>query len=70
MTAALAAAGVLAPPTDPSPDTCTALFADPDGDWWQCQEDHGHDGRHDDGDWSWTDDEPDTIPARPTAGSH
>ncbi|MER7498315.1 hypothetical protein ABT033_37720 [Streptomyces pharetrae] len=65
--AALAAVGLLAPPFDPDPDTCTAMFADPDGDWWQCQDDPDHDGTdHDGGDWGWNENDPnaDTIPRR------
>lgn len=63
--ATLAAVGILTPPFKPDPDTCTAMFADPDGDWWQCADDPGHDGKdHDAGDWGWSDDDPDAIPRR------
>ncbi|MEV0966511.1 hypothetical protein AB0J25_28690 [Streptomyces sp. NPDC049910] len=37
--AALAAVGLLALPFGPDPGTCTAMFADPDGDWRQRQDD-------------------------------
>jgi hypothetical protein len=63
--AALATVGMLTPPFDPDPDTCTAMFADPAGDWWQCADDPDHDGdSHDAGDWGWSDGDPDAIPRR------
>jgi hypothetical protein len=55
--ATLAAVGLLAPPFTPDPDTCTAMFADPEGDWWQCADDPDHDPSdgHDSGEWGWSD---------------
>ncbi|MGW6569973.1 hypothetical protein [Streptomyces sp. NPDC054975] len=65
VSATLAAVGLLSPPPTPDPDTCTAMFADPDGEWWQCSDDPDHDGdSHDGGDWGWSDSDPDTIPRR------
>ncbi|MFF9908770.1 VOC family protein [Streptomyces olivaceus] len=65
VTATLAAVDLLAPPFDPAPGTCSAMFADPDGNWWQCQDDPDHDGDdHDAGDWGWSDGAPDTMPRR------
>ncbi|MYV63866.1 hypothetical protein GTW37_36700 [Streptomyces sp. SID4931] len=61
---ALAAAGVFNEPPQPDPDTCTAQFLphnsdafEPDvlGVWQQCEDDPGHDGRHDSGDTNWLD---------------
>ncbi|MBH1934102.1 hypothetical protein I5Q34_07305 [Streptomyces sp. AV19] len=63
--AVLAAAGVLTPPPRPDaldPDTCTALFPDDHGYWLQCQEDPGHPGHHNDGEFDWTDAHPDAVP--------
>jgi hypothetical protein len=61
LAAALATVGILTPVPEAEPDTCPAMFADPDGDWWQCQQDTGHDPAdgHDAGDWSWSDAETD-----------
>jgi hypothetical protein len=55
--AALATVGILTPAPEAEPDTCPSMFADPDGGWWQCQQDTGHDPAdgHDAGDWSWSD---------------
>jgi hypothetical protein len=55
--AALATVGILAPEPEAEPDTCPAMFADPGGTWWQCQQDPGHDPAigHDCGDWAWPD---------------
>ncbi|GAA0439287.1 hypothetical protein [Streptomyces luteireticuli] len=65
VTAALAGVGVLIPPPAPEPGTCTALFPDGDGYWVQCQEDPGHTGEyHVDGDYGWTDEHPDAVPAQ------
>ena len=64
---AFAAVGLLSPPPNPEDGdgtVCTARYPDPDGEWWQCQEDPGHDGRHDAGGWAWSDDDPEAIPAR------
>lgn len=57
LAATLATVGILTPAPEAEPDTCPAMFADPDGDWWQCQQDTGHDPAdgHDAGDWSWSD---------------
>lgn len=64
----LTAAGLLSPPPEPDPETCTALWPDEYGDWWQCQDDSGHDGgRHDAGEFEWSDDHPEAIP--PTTGA-
>ncbi|MGW4954562.1 hypothetical protein [Streptomyces parvulus] len=69
VTAVLTAAGLLTPPFTPDPDTCTAMFADPDGYWWQCADDPDHDPSdgHDSGEWGWSDNDPDadTIARRP-----
>ncbi|MGW5401933.1 hypothetical protein [Streptomyces sp. NPDC003952] len=55
---------LLTAPTDPDPDTCTARFADPDGGWWQCEQDPGHGTDGDGGgDWGWSDTDPDALPA-------
>ncbi|WP_432017673.1 hypothetical protein [Streptomyces hydrogenans] len=63
--ATLAAAGLLTPPPAPEPDMCTAMFADPDGGWWQCGDDPDHDGDdHDSGEWGWSDKDPDATPRR------
>ncbi|MFD7121924.1 hypothetical protein ACFWAA_33525 [Streptomyces sp. NPDC059922] len=53
--AALAMVGILAPPPEPEPETCTAQFADHAGGWHQCAEDPDHDPAegHSDGEWSW-----------------
>ncbi|MCY0961457.1 hypothetical protein [Streptomyces sp. H27-H5] len=66
VTAVLAAVGLLVPPPEPELDTCTAQFPDERGDWWQCLEDPGHEPAegHDAGDWSWSDDSPEAVPAR------
>lgn len=63
----LATVGVLAPPPElEKGDTCTAQAPDPDGEWWQCQRDPHDDGPHDAaGNYQWTDDLPNAIPARP-----
>lgn len=62
---ALAAVGLLTPPPEPDGDgTCTALFADPEGEWLRCREEPHGGGRHDAGEWAWGDDDPNTIPAR------
>ncbi|AVH58403.1 MULTISPECIES: hypothetical protein [Streptomyces] len=55
VTAALATVGILTPAPEAEPDTCPAMFADPNGMWWQCAEDVDHDPAdgHDAGDWSW-----------------
>ncbi|MEU3726554.1 hypothetical protein [Streptomyces sp. NPDC031705] len=42
LTAALASLGILTPPPAPGPETGTALFADPHGQWWQCDDEPGH----------------------------
>ncbi|MEU7153866.1 hypothetical protein AB0B15_38500 [Streptomyces sp. NPDC045456] len=62
----LASAGFLTPPSDPDPETCSAMFPDEAGDWWQCQEEPGHDlsGGHDAGEWSWPDGHPEAVPPR------
>ncbi|MFD4021193.1 hypothetical protein [Streptomyces sindenensis] len=68
---ALAAAGVFNEPPQPEPDTCTAQYLphDPDayepdmlGVWQQCEDDPGHDGRHDAGEASWPEGAPGSIP--------
>jgi hypothetical protein len=67
VTAILAAVDTLTPPPAPDPEVCTAMFADPSGYWWQCQDDPDHSGdNHDGGDWGWSDSDPDadTIPPR------
>ena len=64
----LAAVGLLTPPPEPDTEagTCTAQFPDPEGEWWQCeQEPHGPDEGHDGGDWGWDDSAPNAVPARP-----
>lgn len=64
-TAALAAVGILSPSPTPEPGTCTALYPDDVGDWMQCQEEPGHDGKdHDSGEWGWSDNSPNSIPPR------
>jgi hypothetical protein len=60
---ALAVVGLLTPPPAPDDDRCTAQFADPDGEWVQCQEDPHDSGPHDSGDWQWRDDDPSAVPA-------
>ncbi|WP_406189545.1 hypothetical protein [[Kitasatospora] papulosa] len=64
--ATLAAVGILAPPPEPDGDTCSAMFADPTGTWWQCLDPAGHnpDEGHDAGDWTWPSTTPDAIPPR------
>jgi hypothetical protein len=59
LAAALATVGILTPAPEPDTDTCPAMFADPEGGWWQCQQDPGHDPAdgHDCGDWAWPDTE-------------
>ncbi|MFE7415050.1 hypothetical protein [Streptomyces laurentii] len=64
VSAALAVVGLLAPPPELDGDTCTALYADPSGQWWQCEDDPGHDGRHDAGEHTWTDADDDAYPAQ------
>ncbi|MFI9041617.1 hypothetical protein [Streptomyces sp. NPDC053726] len=64
----LAAVGLLTPPPEPdtTDGTCTALFPDPEGEWWQCeQEPHGPDEGHEGGDWGWEDSAPNAVPAHP-----
>jgi hypothetical protein len=53
--AALATDGILTPAPEADPDTCSAMFADPQGGWHQCSDDPGHDpaNDHDSGEWSW-----------------
>jgi hypothetical protein len=55
--AALATVGILTPAPEAEPDTCPAMFADPGGTWWQCQQDPGHNPAigHDSGEWAWPD---------------
>lgn len=62
--AVLIQTGVIYPPPEPEPDTCTALFATEHG-WHQCGDDPGHDGMHDNGEWTWVDNDPNAIPAAP-----
>lgn len=65
--AALATVGVLSPPPDPEPDTCTAQYADEQGDWQQCQLDPHHDDdgpNHDSGEWAWSDGHLEAFPPR------
>jgi hypothetical protein len=60
--------GLLIPPPEPDTEagTCAALFADPTGEWWQCElEPHDSASKHDTGEWTWDDDSPNAIPARP-----
>ncbi|MFZ3569258.1 hypothetical protein ACNYS0_20110 [Streptomyces sp. BH034] len=61
--ATLAAVGILPPPPAPDDETCPAMFPDPDGAWWQCAEEPGHDTTdgHDAGDWAWPADSPEAI---------
>lgn len=64
--AVLAAAGLLTPPPEPDTNdgTCTALFPDPEGVWWQCELDpHDSTDGHDAGDWDWSDSAPNAVPA-------
>jgi hypothetical protein len=63
-TAALATVGILSPPAEPEPSTCTALFPDDIGDWHQCIEQPHEGNPHDDGEWAWSDDHPNAIPPR------
>jgi hypothetical protein len=62
---ALAVVGLLTPPPETDDDTCTAQFADPDGEWQQCQQEPHDGGLHDSGNWQWGDDDPNAVPARP-----
>lgn len=69
LAAAFATVGILTPPPEPEPDTCTAMCADETGVWWQCEEQPGHDAGgdgHDGGDLWWSNDHPDAIPPRDT----
>ncbi|MFK0294794.1 hypothetical protein ACIQU6_30580 [Streptomyces sp. NPDC090442] len=62
----LAAVGLLTPPPEPdtTDGTCTAQFADDEGQWWQCEmEPHDPSEGHDGGDWGWGDDAPNAVPA-------
>ncbi|MEV6073980.1 hypothetical protein AB0L80_02515 [Streptomyces sp. NPDC052069] len=65
--ATLAAVGILTPPPEPDGDTCSALFPDPSGTWWQCLDVAGHDTDkgHDAGDWTWPATAPNAIDPRP-----
>ncbi|MGW5336234.1 hypothetical protein [Streptomyces bauhiniae] len=76
--AALAAVGLFPPPPDDEEldaELCTALCVaweveavDPEslGEWRQCGDEPGHEGGgHDDGEFSWDDGMPGTVPARP-----
>ncbi|MCX5161898.1 hypothetical protein OOK39_21895 [Streptomyces sp. NBC_00264] len=65
--ATLAAVGILTPPPEPDGDTCSALFPDPSGTWWQCLDVAGHDTDegHDAGDWTWPATAPNAIAPRP-----
>ncbi|GAA0488661.1 hypothetical protein ACFQ2B_00205 [Streptomyces stramineus] len=61
--ALLTNAGLVAPPPEPEPGACTALFPDGEGLWAQCEQDLGHaDEYHSDGELEWTDDHPDAVP--------
>lgn len=71
--AMLAAVGVFTPAPEPEPDACTAMYLPHDaeefgpdllGQWQQCADEAGHDGRHDNGEVSWRDDLPGALPAR------
>jgi hypothetical protein len=67
----LYAAGILPPPPEPDPSTCTAQCPDEDGYWWQCTDEPGHDpstGHDSDGDWWWSADHPDAIAPRVESG--
>lgn len=76
--AALLAVGLFSPPPDEDEldaDSCTALCVawepeavDPRslGEWHQCGDEPGHDGdEHDNGEFSWSDGQPGTVPVRP-----
>ncbi|MBK6018839.1 hypothetical protein [Streptomyces sp. MBT53] len=75
--AVLAEVGLFSPPIEPDeldPEFCTAqcLPFDPEtcdtyslGQWQQCGDEPGHAGDgHDNGDFSWSDGQPGTVPAR------
>ncbi|WP_330346640.1 hypothetical protein OG858_47425 (plasmid) [Streptomyces europaeiscabiei] len=64
----LTAAGLLPPPPEPDPQTCTSMWPDETGEWWQCQAGPGHDPgeRHNADEWGWPDSHPEAIP--PTKG--
>jgi hypothetical protein len=64
VSAALATVGLLAPPPELDGDTCTAIYADPSGEWWQCGDEPGHGGDHDSGEWGWDDTHEDAYPAQ------
>lgn len=70
MDAALLAVGILPPPPTPAPDTCDAMFADPEGVWHQCAQDPDHDPAdgHHNGEWAWLDGQtyPTPEPTQPT----
>ncbi|MFF4751807.1 hypothetical protein [Streptomyces sp. NPDC001270] len=65
--AALATVGILTPAPEADPETCSAMFADPNGTWHQCTEDPNHDTAqgHDSGDWSWPDAAEQAAPCPP-----
>jgi hypothetical protein len=50
--ATLSAVGLICPPPKPEKDACTSMLATADG-WYQCEDDPGHEGGHDGGDWGW-----------------
>ncbi|MEH0424774.1 hypothetical protein [Streptomyces sp. B21-083] len=66
VTTVLAGVGFLPPPPNPEPGQCSAMYPDEVGDWWQCQEEPGHDPAdgHDSGEWGWPNDHPEAVPPR------
>lgn len=70
---ALAAVGVFICAPEPDPGECAALYLPHTDDvsrgmrgvWQQCADEPGHDGEHDNGEFTWRDDHPGAVPARP-----